>query len=314
MRATELLPCAARSSTPNGGLQGVAQVLPVLTRRIPQTQTGTVAMSRFCGSSLGRSAGQRSRRDQSSRGGGTAMTTRSFSLPVTAASLTEPAAQATEWIPFVLSPESIEEGCQQTGLLRTKYLTSLLKHFTALARPPISNFRVAAIGLGASGRAYAGVNLEIPGLPLHNSVHAEQFVVANAMQHGETRIQQMLVNHPPCGHCRQVRVHVMKLASQCPGMLRFSLFSPQPTVPCVEDCPCSLNHRFDNQSLDARGLKRPLQVLCEYLSLNPRRSFPCSWFTFSFSAVLRVSPCFWLSISLRLCSSCKSCVEQRTSL
>lgn len=194
----ESFPFAARSPLQCDGFQRRAQALPVRTRSFHES--GAVAMSRSCRSSLTRSFGDVDRGDRGPR----CVTTRSLSLPVTAASLTEPTTQTTEWVPFVLTPDSIEEGCRQTGLAQTRYLTSLLKQFTALARPPISNFRVAAIGVGASGHAYAGVNLEIPGVPLHNSVHAEQFVVANAMQHGETRIQQMLVNHPPCGHCRQV--------------------------------------------------------------------------------------------------------------
>jgi cytidine deaminase len=52
---------------------------------------------------------------------------------------------------------------------------------------------VGAVGLGASGRVYAGVNLEFCGLPLCYSVHAEQFLVANAAA----------ISHMACGHCRQ---------------------------------------------------------------------------------------------------------------
>lgn len=72
-----------------------------------------------------------------------------------------------------------------------------------LARPPISNYRVGAVGLGSSGRIYLGVNLEFPGLPLHHSVHAEQFLVANAASCGEAAISFIAVSAAPCGHCRQ---------------------------------------------------------------------------------------------------------------
>lgn len=60
-----------------------------------------------------------------------------------------------------------------------------------------------AIGLGVSGRVYVGVNLEFPNLPLHHSVHAEQFLVANAAAAGERGLTQITVNAAPCGHCRQ---------------------------------------------------------------------------------------------------------------
>ena len=61
-----------------------------------------------------------------------------------------------------------------------------------------------------------GVNLEFPGLPLQHSVHAEQFLIANAACHGERGLLRIAVNAAPCGHCRQfiaelitaVRVHL----------------------------------------------------------------------------------------------------------
>ena len=60
-----------------------------------------------------------------------------------------------------------------------------------------------AVGLGASGRLYVGVNLEFARLPVNNSVHAEQFLVVNALHHEEQAITKMAVSAAPCGHCRQ---------------------------------------------------------------------------------------------------------------
>lgn len=59
------------------------------------------------------------------------------------------------------------------------------------------------MGLGVSGRLYVGVNLEFAQLPVNNSVHAEQFLVVNAVHHGERAITKMAVSAAPCGHCRQ---------------------------------------------------------------------------------------------------------------
>ena len=52
---------------------------------------------------------------------------------------------------------------------------------------PISHFQCSAAGLATSGAIYLGTNLEFGGkaLRLCETVHAEQFVVANAVQHGE---------------------------------------------------------------------------------------------------------------------------------
>ncbi|KAF3328369.1 cytidine deaminase 1-like protein [Carex littledalei] len=82
-------------------------------------------------------------------------------------------------------------------------LPSLVPAAMRHAQVPISRFPVGAVGLGSSGRIYIGVNLEYPGLPLHHSVHAEQFLLCNAAAHGETWIRSIAVSHMPCGHCRQ---------------------------------------------------------------------------------------------------------------
>ena len=59
------------------------------------------------------------------------------------------------------------------------------------------------MGLGTSGALYVGVNLEFARLPLYNSVHAEQFLLVNALHHGERAITRLAVSAAPCGHCRQ---------------------------------------------------------------------------------------------------------------
>lgn len=90
-----------------------------------------------------------------------------------------------------------------SGLGVEQFLASLVKPTADLARPPISKFHVGAVGLGVSGRIFRGVNLEFPKLPLNYSVHAEQFLVANALQHGEKKLVFIAVSAAPCGHCRQ---------------------------------------------------------------------------------------------------------------
>ncbi len=60
-----------------------------------------------------------------------------------------------------------------------------------------------AVGIGLSGAVYLGVNLEFANVPLSNSVHAEQFLLVNALHHGEAGIRMLAVSAAPCGHCRQ---------------------------------------------------------------------------------------------------------------
>lgn len=114
-----------------------------------------------------------------------------------------------------------EKLCDASGLGIEEFLATLVQPTADLARPPISNFHVGAVGLGASGRIFKGVNLEFPELPLNNSVHAEQFLVANAFQHGEKKLLFIAVSAAPCGHCRYFSlVCLCLMCSSCRAFMR----------------------------------------------------------------------------------------------
>lgn len=143
--------------------------------------------------------------------------------------------------PFVYQIEDLDAiQLQEGGTSREDCLLTVVKSSMALARPPISRFHVAAVGIASSGSAYVGVNLEFPGLPLHHSVHAEQFMVANASQHGETLIQNLFVSHAPCGHCRQFLSELRNA-----GDLRIRIVSSDDERPLSEFLP----HRFGPHDL-----------------------------------------------------------------
>lgn len=82
-------------------------------------------------------------------------------------------------------------------------MLDLLPAAQALARAPISNYRVGAVVRGKSGALYLGGNLEIQGQPLGFTVHAEQAASSSAYMHGEDGIAAIAVTAAPCGHCRQ---------------------------------------------------------------------------------------------------------------
>lgn len=90
--------------------------------------------------------------------------------------------------------------CHGPALLK-RLLHELKVQQYALA--PVSKFLVAAAALGESGAVYFGVNVEFPGHPHSSTIHAEQCAIANAALSGETRLVDLVVNAPPCGHCRQ---------------------------------------------------------------------------------------------------------------
>lgn len=97
----------------------------------------------------------------------------------------------------------VQEACASRGVTPSDLLATLVSQAAQAARPPISRFRVGAAALGSSGSAYLGFNVEFAAAPLHCSIHAEQFAVANAFAAGETALEELAVSAAPCGHCRQ---------------------------------------------------------------------------------------------------------------
>ncbi|KAK7314343.1 hypothetical protein VNO77_32863 [Canavalia gladiata] len=104
---------------------------------------------------------------------------------------------------FVIEASEAESMAQSSGKSVTQLLPSLVSSAQCLARIPISKFPVAAVGVGASGRIFVGVNVEFPGLPFHHTIHAEQFLVTNLAINAESRLESFAVSAAPCGHCRQ---------------------------------------------------------------------------------------------------------------
>ncbi|EYU20505.1 hypothetical protein MIMGU_mgv1a024584mg [Erythranthe guttata] len=105
---------------------------------------------------------------------------------------------------FVIEASVAESIAESLNLPSVLHLLPHLVHSAqALARPPISNFNVGAVGLGSDSRVFVGVNLEFPGLPLHHSVHAEQFLLTNLAVHRCRRLLSFAVSSAPCGHFRE---------------------------------------------------------------------------------------------------------------
>ena len=102
-----------------------------------------------------------------------------------------------------ISPEEVEQLRQVSGFSTSALQMALLPVAASYAQVPISNFNVGAIAYGASGRMYFGANMEFIGVPLNQSVHAEQSAIAHAWVKGETKINEITINYSPCGHCRQ---------------------------------------------------------------------------------------------------------------
>ncbi|CAL9756183.1 unnamed protein product [Musa acuminata subsp. burmannicoides] len=168
---------------------------------------------------------------------------------------------------FVIEAEEAQAMAKESGVAAVRELLPLLVPAAQrLARPPISNYRVGAVGLGASGRIFLGVNLEFPGLPLHHSVHAEQFLMANANAHGEPSIRCVAVSSVPCGHCRQflqeirgaAEIQILVTSDEDPAFRPLASLLPHPFGPpdlLHKDAPLLLEpHDNDFGALDATGV------------------------------------------------------------
>ncbi|PRP91386.1 Cytidine deaminase [Enhygromyxa salina] len=92
---------------------------------------------------------------------------------------------------------------RETGLDESALILASLAWAQRWARAPLSKFEVGAAALGQSGRLYLGANLEFRGLPLSQTIHAEQSVIAHAWAHEETRLRVIATSAAPCGFCRQ---------------------------------------------------------------------------------------------------------------
>ncbi len=115
-------------------------------------------------------------------------------------------------------------------------MEKLLPIAASRAIVPISGFKVGAVCRGDSGNFYFGANLEFPGAALHNTIHAEQAAVANAISYGETGIRAITISATPCGGCRQflnelrnaeqLKIQIPKAGSSLLGNLLPSSFGP----------------------------------------------------------------------------------------
>jgi cytidine deaminase len=83
-----------------------------------------------------------------------------------------------------------------------------LESARALARAPVSGYRVGAVGLVPEGDLLLGGNLEWPSASIWQTVHGEGWVTLLARAR-ETRVTTLVTSQArPCAHCRQVLAEV----------------------------------------------------------------------------------------------------------
>ncbi|MCG7569369.1 cytidine deaminase [Pseudoalteromonas sp. CNC9-20] len=107
----------------------------------------------------------------------------------------------------IASEQQFKELQQELGSSFKDTIDWLLAQTQTWAVAPISSFHVAALVKARNSQGdvfYAvGVNVELAGLGLEVSTHAEQCALHNAWLHGATEIEHIYISAAPCGHCRQ---------------------------------------------------------------------------------------------------------------
>ncbi|SHF31097.1 cytidine deaminase [Vibrio gazogenes] len=102
-----------------------------------------------------------------------------------------------------ITAQQVEHLMDATGFNAVTLAQHLLPLAAIYADTPVSNFHVGAIVRGGSGALYFGANIEFSGVPLGQTIHAEQAAIAHAWMCGENKLSDIIVDTPPCGHCRQ---------------------------------------------------------------------------------------------------------------
>ncbi|MFH2203343.1 MAG: cytidine deaminase [Elusimicrobiota bacterium] len=104
--------------------------------------------------------------------------------------------------PSYLSPAKAAELTEALDVSPEELISALRPIAAKKAMPSVSGRSVGAVGLGESGAVYLGGNIESYAGGIEVNIHAEQAVVINALEHGETGLKALAVTANPCGHCR----------------------------------------------------------------------------------------------------------------
>lgn len=96
----------------------------------------------------------------------------------------------------------VKEMAEALGLENDRLVQALASYVSGYSRPAISEYPVGIVALTDSRSLLFGVNFELPAEALGQTIHGEQFVITRAHALGR-RIEKMILNAPPCGHCRQ---------------------------------------------------------------------------------------------------------------
>lgn len=94
--------------------------------------------------------------------------------------------------PFFIASSKVQELKKQTDLSEDQLLLQLADRVMFHADPQRLHYYQGAIAIGAKGDFYLGVNLELLGFS-EEDIYAEQFLLANARNHGEIQLKKVVL-------------------------------------------------------------------------------------------------------------------------
>lgn len=102
-----------------------------------------------------------------------------------------------------ISGQALPHAARQSDTALVSFALSLLDSAAGFAVVPVSQFRVGAVAIDEIGNLYLGANQEFAGAAMAQTIHAEQSAIASAWRRSARQLAHIVVNHTPCGHCRQ---------------------------------------------------------------------------------------------------------------
>lgn len=160
---------------------------------------------------------------------------------------------------------------------------SLLALAASFAVAPVSDFKVGAVVFDSDGNAYLGANFEFTAVHIAQTVHAEQSAIANAWACGARDLDLLVINYPPCGHCRQFINEVnlsnnfrIQLPERAPQSLEYYL--PEAFGPADLGVETRLLHeQMPNADSLSRDLSRNLSLLAKNACHNSHAPYSHSY-------------------------------------
>ncbi|GEM_PF-1139109 len=151
-----------------------------------------------------------------------------------------------------------------------------------LARPSISGYRVAAVGVEAeTGALVLGGNLEFPGNDLGTTIHAEGFVALRARRRGAHLGTLAVREAHPCAHCRQTLSEAagadsLRIIDPLGHVLTLAALYPWAFTPAALGVDADSPARLPWPDLAFVGAEPPVTIAAELLDLGRRAHAPYS--------------------------------------